>query len=572
MNPQFRLNSKAACLLLVLLALSFWPAGAGSQAPPRSGAEVSLTVLATTDVHGHVWPHDYLFARPADRGLAKVSTYVNSVRAQQPNTLLLDCGDTFQGTPLAYLAAAEHPTEPNPTIAAMNAMGYDAMAVGNHEWNFGLRPLWGFKEQAHFPILGANIVSTYHDRKRDFEPYVIREVGGVRVAILGMVTPAIPRWDPPESRTGYEFRDLISTAKRYVPGLRRKADVVILIVHSGLGRDEKTGAVAGEGYAEEDRVWDVAEQVPGIDVIIYGHSHRENAGKVVNGVLLVQPKNWAQSVARVELKLTREGSGWKLADKQSRVVPMDTTVPPDEKILALTRADHERTEAYLNTVVGKVDEDVSGRTGRLEDNPLVELINRVQMQYGRADVALATLFTTSAYLKAGPVTIRDLYRLYLYENTLYTVEITGARLKQALERAAKELPAFPLAAGAAPRPPGYTFDMAEGVSYQIDVRRPEGDRILNLTFQGQPLDPARKLTLAFNSYRWSGGGSYDMLRHAKVVRRTGEQVREYLIQYVREHPQVPTTVDHNWEIVPAPDRQALIDFVNTPRPPAAGSN
>jgi 2',3'-cyclic-nucleotide 2'-phosphodiesterase/3'-nucleotidase len=234
--------------------------------------------------------YDYLFARPADRGLAKVSSYVKSVRAQQPNVLLLDCGDTFQGTPLAYLAAAKHPTEPNPTIAAMNAMGYDAMAVGNHEWNFGLRPLWGFKEQAQFPILGANIVSTYHDRKRDFEPYVIRQVGGVRVAILGMVTPAIPRWDPPESRTGYEFRDLISTAKRYVPRLRRKADVVILIVHSGLGRDEKTGAVEGESYPEEDRVWDVAEQVPGIDVIIYGHSHRGECRQAVNGVLLVQPK------------------------------------------------------------------------------------------------------------------------------------------------------------------------------------------------------------------------------------------------------------------------------------------
>lgn len=565
------LTRKAACLVVVLLAFSVLPAGVGSQTP-AAPTEVHLTVLATTDVHGNVWPYDYLFARPADRGLAKVSTYVKSVRAQQPNMLLLDCGDTFQGTPLAYLAAAKHPTEPNPTIAAMNAMGYDAMAVGNHEWNFGLRPLWGFKEQAQFPILGANIVSSYHDRKRDFEPYVIRQVGGVRVAILGMVTPAIPRWDPPESRTGYEFRDLISTAKKYVPRLRRKADVVILIVHSGLGRDEKTGAVDGQGYPEEDRVWDVAEQVPGIDVILYGHSHRENAGKLVNGVLLVQPKNWAQSVARVELKLTREGSGWKLADKQSRLVPMDASIQPDEKILALTRADHERTEAYLNTVVGKIDEDVSGRTGRLEDNPLVELINRVQMQYGQADVALATLFTTSAYFKSGPVTIRDLYRLYLYENTLYTVEITGAQLKQALEHAATELPAFPLAAGAAPRAPGYTFDMAEGVRYQIDVRRPEGDRILNLTFQGQPLDPARKLTLAFNSYRWSGGGSYDMLRHAKVVRRTGEQVREYIIQYVREHPQVPTTVDHNWEIVPAQDRQALIDFVNTPRPPAAGAN
>lgn len=555
----------------MLLALLAWPAGVGGQTP-ATAAEVHLTVLATTDVHGNVWPHDYLFARPAERGLAKVSTYVRSVRTQQPNTLLVDCGDTFQGTPLAYLAAMKYAEDPNPTIAAMNAMGYDAMAVGNHEWNFGLRQLWLFKEQAAFPILGANIVSTYHDRKRDFEPYVIRTVGGVRVGILGMVTPAIPRWDVPENRTGYTFRDLITTAKEYVPRLRRKADVVILIVHSGLGRDEKTGAAQEGGYPEEDRVWDIAEQVPGIDVIIYGHSHRENPGLRVNGVLLVQPRNWAQSVAQIELNLTREGRSWKLADKQSRVVPMDGSIAPDPKILDLTRAAHERTEAYLNTVVGKVDEDVSGRTGRLVDNPLVELINRAQMHYGQADVSLATLFTPSAFFKAGPVTIRDLYRLYLYENTLVTVEITGAQLKEALERAAKELPAFPPAAGGTLSLPGYSFDMAEGVNYQIDLRRPVGERIVNLTFQGQPLDPARKLTLAFNSYRWSGGGSYDMVRHARVVRRTNEQVREYLIQYIREHPQVPTTVDNNWEIIPAEAREALIDLANTPRLPAVGSN
>lgn len=564
---------KTTCLAVILLALCVLPAGVGGQTP-ATPAEVHLTVLATTDVHGNVWPYDYLFARPADRGLAKVSTYVKSVRAQQPNTLLLDCGDTFQGAPLAYLAAAKYPTEPNPVIAAMNAMGYKAMAVGNHEWNFGLRALWQFKEQVQFPILGANIVSTYHDRKRDFEPYVIREVGGVRVAILGMVTPAIPRWEPPENRAGYTFRDLVATAKKYVPKLRRKADVIIIIMHSGLGRDEQTGAPEENIYPEEDHAWDVAEQVPGIDVIIYGHTHRELASKIVNGVLLVQPKNWAQSVAQVELKFVREGSGWKLADKQSRVVPMDISIAPDEKILALTRAAQERTEDYLNTVVGKVDEDVSGRTGRLEDSPLVELINRVQMHYGKAEVSLAALFTPSSFLKTGPVTIRDVYRLYFYENTLFTVEVTGAQLKEALEYSARNFKTYPWPASEslAASLPTYNSDTAEGVSYQIDLRRAPGDRIVGLTFEGKPLEPARKLRLAFNSYRWSGGGAYNMLRHAKVVHRVDEQVRELIIQYLRDHPQVPTTVDHNWEIIPGEARQALIDFVNTPRPPAAGSN
>jgi 2',3'-cyclic-nucleotide 2'-phosphodiesterase/3'-nucleotidase len=237
----------------------------------------------------------------------------------------------------------------------------------------------------------------------------------------------------------------------------------------------------------------------------------------------------------------------------------------------MTRAAHERTEEYLNTVVAKVDRDVSGRAGRLEDNALVELINRAQMHYGRADVSLATLFTPSAFMREGPVTIRDLYRLYLYENKLVTIEVTGAQLKEALERAARELPAYPWRS-AAPSLPGYTFDMAEGVSYQIDLRRAAGERIVNLTFDGQPLDPARKLRLAFNSYRWSGGGSYNMLRHRKVIHRVDEQVRELIIQYVQERGQVETKVDHNWEIIPNEAGQALIQFATAPRPPAAGSN
>ncbi len=571
MSQPLRSRWTLHCALAALLILCLAPAGGdGSSAPPAQ--EVRITLLATTDVHGNVWPHDYLFARPAERGLAKVATYVKGVRARQPNTLLLDSGDTFQGTPLAYLAAAKYPEEMNPTIAAMNAMRYDAMAVGNHEWNFGLRPLWRFKELAQFPILGANIVSTYHDHVRDFEPYVIREVGGVRVAILGLVTPSIPRWDPPEHRTGYEFRELVATAKQHVPKLRRKADVVVVLVHSGLGRDPETGAVEESSYPEEDRAWDLAEQVSGIDVVLFGHSHRELRGKMVNGVLLVQPKNWAQSVAEVELRLVREGKKWKLKDKQSRLVPMDASIEPDEAILEITRAAHERTEQYLNTVVAKVDANLSGRAGRLEDNALVELINRAQMQYGKADVSLATLFTPSAFMREGPVTLRDLYRLYLYENKLVTIEVTGAQLKEALEHAAGELPAFPWPSGAGPRLPGYTFDMAEGVTYQIDLRRAPGERVVNLSFGGKPLDPARKLRLALNSYRWSGGGSYNMLRHGKVVHRVDEQVRELIIQYVQERGQVETKVDRNWEIIPDEARQALIQSATAPRPPAAGSN
>ncbi len=547
------------CLLaLVGLALAGAPLAPGSAA----GDTVTLTVLATTDLHGHIFPYDYLEGRAAERGLAKVASYVKQVRARQPNTLLVDCGDTFQGTPLAYLYAEKFSSEQNPVVAAMNALAYDAMAVGNHEFNFGLRPLWRMKEEAQFPLLAANVVSTYHDSRRDFPPYLIRTVGGVRVAILGMVTPAVPRWEPPAHRVGYEFRDLVETARRYVPALRRKADLVILIIHSGLGRDPVSGEREEELYPEEDRVWDIAEQAPGLDAIFFGHSHQELPGKVVNGVLLVQAKNWAQSVAEAEFVLTRTEERWQVTQKSGRLVPMDASIAADPEILELTRAAHERTEQYLNTVLGRIDTELAARTGRVEDTPLVELIQRAQLLYGRADVSLAALFSTATRWEPGPLTLRDVYRLYFYDNKLYTVEITGAQLKQALEYSARSFNTYPWPEGGSPfaAGPGYNYDMAEGVSYQIDVSRPPGDRIANLQFQGAPLDPGRKLRLALNSYRWSGGGRYDMLRHAKVVEEAGKEVRELIVDYLlaQQDKNFKLSADSNWEIIPAEAREALL--------------
>jgi 2',3'-cyclic-nucleotide 2'-phosphodiesterase/3'-nucleotidase len=539
-----------------------------SQPAAESGQTVTLTVLATTDLHGTVWPYDYLQGRRSERGLAKVSSYVKQVRARQPDTLVLDCGDTFQGTPIAYLYATERRTEPNPVVAAMNAIGYDAMTVGNHEFNFGVWTLWRLKEQAEFPILGANVLSSYRDYGRDFAPFVIRRVGGVRVAILGLVTPAIPYWDPPEHRVGYTFRDPVETAREWVPKLRRKADLVIVVFHSGLGRNPESGEVEEQPHPGENRAWDLAEQVLGIDAIFYGHSHRELAGREVNGALLVQAKNWAQSVAEAEFVMERDavGGDWRLRERRSRTVAMNETIPDDPEILELTRAAHEETERYLSTIVGSVGEEVNARTGRIEDHPLVDLVHRVQLHYGDAEASLASLFSTRTRWPAGPLTVRDVYRLYFYENKLYTVEITGAQLKEALEYAARSYKTFPWEPGTSPFADfGFNLDMADGVSYKIDLTRPPGNRIADLRFEGRPLASDHKLRLALNSYRWSGGGQFEMLRHARIVGRTEKGIRDLIVDYLRKQKDIEVTVNNNWEIVPEEARQALHDWVQPPQ-------
>lgn len=558
------------CLLAALwLTCALWAPPLAAQPPAEAAQTVSLTVLATTDVHGNVWPYDYLQERRAERGLAKVASYVKQVRARQPNTLLLDCGDTFQGTPLAYLYATERDTEPNPVVAAMNAIGYDAMAVGNHEFNFGVWTLWRLKEQAEFPILGANVASSYHDHVRDFAPFVIKRLGGVRVAILGLVTPAIPYWEPPEHRLGYKFRDPVETARQWVPKLRRKADLVIVAFHSGLGRNPENGQPEEQTHPGEDRAWDLAEQVPGIDAIFYGHSHRELAGREVNGVLLVQAKSWAQSVAEAEFVMEHDSASgaWRLRERRSRTVPMDETVPHDPEILELTRAAHQETERHLSEVVGSAAEELNARTGRIEDHPLVDLVHRVQLHYTEAEVSLASLFSTRTRWRAGPLTVRDIYSLYFYENKLYTVEITGAQLEQALEYAARSYKTFPWEPGTSPfADPGYNLDMADGVTYRIDLSRPPDERIVDLRFNGPPLVPDRTLRLAVNSYRWSGGGQFQMLRHARVVARTEKGIRDLIVDYLREHKTVDTVANHNWEIIPAEARQALRDWMLPPQP------
>jgi 2',3'-cyclic-nucleotide 2'-phosphodiesterase/3'-nucleotidase len=248
-----------------------------------------------------------------------------------------------------------------------------------------------------------------------------------------------------------------------------------------------------------------------------------------------------------------------VVSKHSQTIPVTDSVAADPEILRIAEPYHEATQKYLDTPIATSDANLDGITGRLVDNPLVDLIHKVQMEYGQADVSMATIFFPEVHIPAGPVTVRQTAALYIYENTLYTVEMTGAQLKQALEHAASFYPAWPLAAEETPQLPSYSADSAEGVSYEIDLTRPAGDRIVNLTFQGQPLDPARKLRVAINNYRYTGGGRYDVYSGLPVLYRSPEEIRELLIEYLTRKKKISAQAEGNWEIVPAAARDALVD-------------
>jgi 2',3'-cyclic-nucleotide 2'-phosphodiesterase / 3'-nucleotidase len=529
---------------------------AQDDAKPAATARASrqtITLLSTTDIHGHIEPIDYYSNKASNFSLAKIATLVKEQRVEAPKLLLLDCGDTTQGTPLAYYFAVKDLKPKNPTIAAFNEMHYDAMAVGNHEFNFGLAEMWKAKRESNFPWLAANLKEIYTAGDGFIRPYIIKNVGGVRVGIVGFVTPGVPRWEIPEHYRGYEFEPIVDAAKRVIPLVRKQVDLLVVIMHSGLDRDPVSGKIfEAQDIRGENAAWELAEQVPGIDLIFYGHTHSEMAELTVNGVLMAQAKNWGGSLARADIVMERDAAGpWRVASKHSRVIKTTDSVAADPAILKLAAPYEAATEKYLGTPIAVSEKPMDGERGRYEDDPLVDLIHRVQLEAGHADVSMATMFYTGVQIPKGPVTVRQAAALYVYDNSLYTVDMTGAQLKDALEHAAGFYPAWPAAAGAPLKLPGYNADSAKGVTYEIDLTKPVGARVLNLNFRGTPLAPEQKLRVAINNYRYTGGGGYSVYKGLPILESPGVEIRDLLIDYLTRVGKIPSDADRNWRIVPA---------------------
>ncbi|WP_164976203.1 bifunctional metallophosphatase/5'-nucleotidase [Oleiharenicola lentus] len=516
-----------------------------------------VTLLSTTDLHGRILPYDYGTDRPAEVGLAKIATLVKQIRRQAPDTLLLDCGDTIQGTPLAYYFNRKDNTPVHPMMAAMNALGYTAMALGNHEYNFGLGVLRKAQSEAKFPWLSANTYRVGTDEPA-YTPYLVKEVAGVRLGLLGLTTPSIPNWENPENYAGLEFRPLVSETRKWVAHLREKekVDAVVVSMHSGVEENLATGRMAPGDFVGENAALALAREVPGLDVIFLGHTHRDVPSLVVNGVLISQAGRWGDRLSRADLTFDRPDASarWTVFAKAAQTIPVTAAVAADPDIVALAEPYHRATQAWLGRVIGRSERALDANTAHLQDSALLDVIHRVQLESLGADVSFTANLNLRAQVPAGDVTVRDISNLYIYENTLYLVEATGAQVKAALEHAARyyrPYEAGKTAAELADRSvPLYNFDIAEGVAYEIDLRRPVGDRVLNLTYQGQPLAPDRKLKVAINNYRYNGGGGYAMFKEAKVLARSSTEIRDLIIDWVERHGTIPAEPSANWRLLP----------------------
>ena len=540
--------ARAVLVLLPLGALA-----ATSARPPRALLEMTLLVAATTDVHGHLTGWDYYAAKPDTvRGLTRAATIIDSIRASAPGrVVLVDAGDMLQGTPLTYVAARRQSFAVHPVFAAMNAMHYDAAAVGNHEFNYGLPFLYVSIRGARFPLLAANAYAA--SGPAPFPGHTLVERNSARIAIIGATTPGSNAWDRDNLSGKLAIGPIIPAVRAQVDSARREhADVIVVVMHTGLGEPSSYDTAVSR-LPSENVAAAVARAVPGIDLIVYGHSHKQMADTVIAGTLLMQPKNWATSVAVAELHLRQTGDGWRVADKSSSLI-QSAGHAENAAVASAVRAAHAAATQYVATAVGTTDVRWSADSGRVMDTPLADLILEVERRTAHSDLASTAVFDVGARIDSGPVTVGEIARLYPYENTLSAVRITGAQLRAYLEYSARYYGTFGTGEPAVHADiPGYNFDVVAGADYTIDLSRPAGSRITSLTVRGKPVSDADSFTLALNNYRRSGGGGYAMLRDAPVVYNSTDEIRDLLIAEVERRKRIAPAdyFQRNWSIVPA---------------------
>ena len=519
---------------------------------PAAAAEEeskTVTILQTSDLHGMVNPYDYASNKVSKTSLAHAATIIKAERSKDPNLLLLDTGDTTQANYIQEFLNEN----PNPIIGALNYLDYDAWTLGNHEFNFGFS--YVTKEISEFEgvTLAGNIYKA--DGSRWIDAYHIFDVDGVKVAVFGIDAPHVPQWEKtdPTHYDNMTFTSPMEETGKILKELDGKADVVIGSIHYGLEGEYGTEGVRALTETYGDR----------IDALLIGHAHAV-VDETIGGIPVLEPGSNGQYVSKVTITLTGSGSGWTVDKSATTGELLDcSAVTPDADFLAEFKSLHEKSLAMASREVGQVGKTFLDPVELLpgipnaiiQDNPVIDLINKVQMEQTGADVSLAALFDSSSNLEAGPFLHRDSVKIYKYDNTLFAVKVTGKQLKAIMERQAggffNQYQSGDVTVSFNPNIRMYNYDEFAGVNYEIDISKPEGQRIQNVNYQGKPLSDTQTLVLALNNYRYGGLVSAGLLNESDVVYEGGA-VRDMITAYVAslQGPLMPEC-DNNWKIVGA---------------------
>jgi len=535
---------------------------------------VTLRFIETSDVHGAFFPYDFIERCPMRGTMARVSTYIQKQRQQYgQNVILLDNGDILQGQPTCYYTNYVNTSEPNIAAQVLNYLRYDAEVFGNHDIETGHKVYDKWIRDLHCPILGANVI----DRKSGkpyTEPYLILERQGVRIAVLGMLTPAIPNWLNESIWSGMYFEEMVGCARKWVKTLREKeqADIIIGVFHSGWD-----GGIKTPDY-DEDATRRIALEVPGFDVIFFGHDHRARHD-VINGVLCLDPANNAVNVAQATLKvsITEQPRGQRhveVIDKKGAIVDV-TTEDIDQQYVRHFQPQIDSIRAFVDQQIGTFQTTMLSRDAFFGSSPFIDYIHELQLQHTGADVSFNAPLQFNTVIQAGPVYMSDMFKLYRYENKIYVLRMTGREILGHLElsydqwvntmqspddhilllndneQSDQQRLGF--------RNLTFNFDSAMGIDYEVDVTRPNGHKVRILQFtDGRPFHLDQWYRVVMNSYRGNGGGEL-LVRGAgipfdsipsRIVYMSDLDQRHYLTDRIRQAGTVAPRAHNNWRFVP----------------------
>lgn len=555
---------KLLICLMTLLGLGSLSAVHASQ-----DGEVTLKLIETSDVHGCYFPYDFIRNKQTKGSLARVSSYVKEQREKYDNVILMDNGDILQGQPVAYYYNYMDTTSEHVCAAMLNYMKYDVGTMGNHDIETGHAVYDRWVRQCSFPVLGANIVDN-KTGKPYLPPYYIIEKEGVKIAILGMITPAIPSWLPEQLWSGLHFEDMEDCARKWVKIIREKEnpDILVGLFHAGPEGNKLDDVV-------ENGSGNVAKNVPGFDVVFMGHDHARRNEKVTNvegdSVLMVDPANMSKVVSEVTFTVTKQDG--KVVSKQveGKLVNMDGYAP-DSDFMNVFQGAYEATMDFVSRKIGRIEETITTKDAYFGPSAFIDLLHQLQLDITGADVSFCAPLSFSAEIKKGDIYMSDMFNLYKYENLLYTMELTGKEIKGFLEMS------YTLWTNQMHSPddhlmlfneedkgfgrfknPSFNFDSAAGIIYTVDVTKPQGEKIrIEGMANGEPFDMNKVYRVAVNSYRGNGGG--DLLTKGagipktelakRIVYSTDKDLRFYLMKRIEEVKVLDPKPLNQWKFIP----------------------
>lgn len=534
---------------------------------------IEIRIIQTSDVHGCFFPYDFIDRKPAEGSLARVSSYIKRLRnAYGDNLLLFDNGDILQGQPTCYYCNYVKPELPNVAASVINYLGYNAQTVGNHDIETGHAVYDKWISEVKCPMLGANITDT-RTGKPYLKPYEIFVCDSVRVAVIGMITPAIPNWLNKQLWEGLRFENMTESAKLWIEQVKAKEhpDVIIGLFHSG-----RDGGITTGSYAENATL-SIAKNIPGFDIILYGHDHKSNKESVtcIDGskVLCLNPSSNANYVcdATIRLNICNGKVTGKTITGDVCDIRKETV---DEDFMSNFKNDIDNVQAFVNRKIGTFRHSIHTRDSYFGNSAFCDFIHELQLKITGAEISFNAPLSFDTSINAGDVTVGDMFNLYKYENQIYVIRMTGKEIHDYLEMS------YSLWSNTMTSPDdhimllekngngrngygfknlAFNFDSAAGIDYEVDVTKPNGSKIKILRMSdGTPFDENKWYTVAMNSYRGNGGGElltkgagipHDSIS-SRIIYESERDQRYYLTKEIEKAGNVDPQPGNNWRFVP----------------------